>query len=222
MKVLGHYLHEKGYEVYGLRLPGHGTSPADLRERERKEWLKEVELGLALISHHCPKVFIAGNSMGALLGLMVISTSCFQVSGFIAIAPAFRIKDKRLPFVTYLDAAQRLYRHFAELKPEWPYIESRPENPDINYCQIPYHGLYELYQITREAGDYIESLHVPSLFIQSDREFTTDPEATYDAFEKIVSADKTLLKIDDERHVITLDEKLPVFEAVLDFLERLN
>lgn len=220
MKVIGEGLFELGYEVYGLRLPGHGTSPADLRERNRKEWLKEVSLGMALISRFCPRFFVIGNSMGALLSLMAIAKTSVDIAGFVAIAPAFRVKDRRLPFVTYVDAAQRLYRVFAELKTDWPYIESRPENPDVNYSQVPYHGLFELYQTTRESRDYIEALTLPTLFIQAEHEFTVDPEATYEAFEKIPAEDKSLLKVDIDKHVITLDKELPVFNAIVEFLEK--
>ncbi len=222
MEVLGRFLHEKGFDVFGLRLPGHGTSPADLKERSRSEWLSEVKLGMALLQHYCPKFFILGNSMGALLGLIALHTPLFKIEGFLAIAPAFRIKDRRISLVTYLDTAQRIYQIFADLKTEWPYQESRPENPDINYGLLPYHGLFELYQLTKESKEYVEKLELPTLFIQAEHEFTVDPAATYEAFEKIPAKDKTLLKVDEERHVLTLDEKLPVFGAVLDFLERLK
>ncbi|MDT8317946.1 MAG: alpha/beta fold hydrolase [bacterium] len=219
MKLLGENLHKSGYEIFGMRLPGHGTSPADLRERNREEWIREARIGFALVSRYCARAYVVGNSMGALVGLIALSSQIEKLSGFVAVAPAFRIKDKRLPFVSYLDGAQRLYRYFAELKTEWPYILSRPENPDINYCQVPYHGLYELYHITKEAGEYVDKLIVPTLFIQSDGEFTVDPEATYEAFKKVPAANKRLVKLDETRHVITLDEKLPVFREILGFFK---
>jgi len=179
-------------------------------------------LGLALINHFCRKVFVIGNSMGALLAMIAMAKSTVKISGFVAIAPAFRIKDKRLPFVTYVDAAQRFYQYFAELKEEWPYIKAAPEHPEINYSAIPYHGLFELYKLTREAREYLEKVDMPTLFIQSENETTVDPEATYEAFQKISARDKRLLKLDDRRHVLTIDENLPVFEAILSFLERLK
>lgn len=222
MKLLGDYLFEKGYEVFGMRLPGHGTSTADLRDRKKEEWLQEVKLSLALLSHYCPKIFVVGNSMGALLGLMSMPSSPVKVSGFVAIAPAFRIKDKRLPFVSYLDAAQRFYELFADLKTEWPYVAARPENPDINYSLLPYHGLYELHKVSKETQEFIEKLEIPTLFIQAEKEYTIDPEATYDAFERVPAEDKTLLKVDVDRHVLTLDKDLPVFGAISDFLERVG
>jgi len=219
MKVLGKNLHGKGYDVFGVRLPGHGTSPADLKERSRGEWLKEVKLGLSALSHHCSKVFVIGNSMGALLGLMVTSGKSTDVAGFVAIAPAFRIQDRRLPLVAYVDATQRLYQLFAELKSDWPYSLSRPENPAINYSRLPYHALLELYQLTKESHKFIDKLEVPTLFIQSEGDHTVDPEATYESFAKVPARNKALLKVDDERHVLTLDESLPVFDAILHFLE---
>ncbi|MBE9504561.1 MAG: alpha/beta fold hydrolase [Proteobacteria bacterium] len=222
MKVLGDYLFEKGYEVFAVRLPGHGTSPADLKERDREEWIKEVKLGITLMKHHCNKLFIVGNSMGAIAGLIAMETSAAEISGYVAIAPAFRITDRRIALVSYVDAAQKLYQLFADLKTEWPYQSSRPENPHINYCSLPYHGLYELYQITKEAPGVTEQLTIPTLFIQAEREYTVDPVATYEAFEKVPAKDKTLLKIDETRHVLTLDSSLPVFKAIADFIERIK
>ena len=102
--------------------------------------------------------------MGALLGLMAIRTTSFKISGFVAISPAFAIKDKRLPLATYVDTAQQIYQYFAELKAKWPYISSSPEHPDVNYSSIPYHGLYELYQVIKEAkGDIDKLCEIPKL-----------------------------------------------------------
>lgn len=222
MKLLGNYLFNCGFDTYGLRLPGHGTSPADLRERNRAEWIYEVKLSITLLKNCCSRVFLVGNSMGALLGIITQENPDFRIDGLVAIAPAFKIKDRRLPFVTYVDAAQRFYRLFAELKTEWPYIHSRPEHPEINYVTLPYHGLFELYQVTKEAQEYLDKLEIPVLFIQADREYTVDPAATHEAFGRIPAKDKSLLMVEDDRHVLTLDEKLPVFGAISDFLERLS
>lgn len=222
MKIIGKKLHGKGYDVLGVRLPGHGTSPADLKDRNREEWLREVKLGLSALFHLCSEVFVIGNSMGAILGLMAISNNSIDVAGFVAIAPAFRIQDRRLPLAGYVDATQRIYQLFAELKSDWPYSLSRPENPSINYSRIPYHALLELYQLTKESNQFVDKLEVPTLFIQSEGDHTVDPEATYNCFEKVPAKKKNLLKLDDQRHVLTLDESLPVFNAILAFLENVS
>ncbi|MBE9537388.1 MAG: alpha/beta fold hydrolase [Proteobacteria bacterium] len=222
MKVLGGSLHQAGYDVFGMRLPGHGTSPADLRESEKEDWIKEAKMGLALISRYCPKIFLIGNSMGALVGLIAIGSSSFKPAAYVAIAPAFRIKDKRIALVSYVDAAQRVYELFSDLKTEWPYQDARPENPHINYALMPYHGLFELQQVSKDSQEYIEKLTIPTFFIQADKEYTLDPEATYAAFEKVPAEKKRLLKLDETRHVLTLDKDLPLFKEIVSFLEELE
>ncbi|HKK02145.1 MAG TPA: hypothetical protein VJ955_08260, partial [Desulfuromonadales bacterium] len=42
MYGVGERLAEAGYVALGVRLPGHGTSPADLRTRRFEEWLQTV------------------------------------------------------------------------------------------------------------------------------------------------------------------------------------
>jgi esterase/lipase len=222
MKVLGDSLHKAGFDVLGMRLPGHGTSPADLRESEKEVWIKETKMGMALISRYCPKTYLIANSMGAMVGLIAMGTSSFNPAAYIAIAPAFRIKDRRINLVSYVDAAQRVYQLFSDLKTEWPYQDARPENPHINYGLMPYHGLFELQQVTKDAQGYIDKLTMPTFFIQADKEYTVDPEATYAAFEKVPAEKKKLLKLDEARHVLTLDKELPVFEEILKFLEELE
>lgn len=219
MRLLGDSLHKAGYDVFGMRLPGHGTSPADLREAEKEDWIKEAKMAMALMSRYCPKTFLIANSMGAMVGLIAMGNSNFSPAAYIAIAPAFRIKDRRISLVSYVDAAQRVYQLFSDLKTEWPYQDARPENPHINYSLIPYHGLFELQQVTKDAQEYIDKLTIPTFFIQAEKEFTVDPEATYAAFEKVPAEKKKLLKLDETRHVLTLDKNLPVFEEIVKFME---
>lgn len=220
MKVLGEDFFKSGYEVFAVRLPGHGTSPADLKDVGRKEWIKEVKLAISLIGGYCPKVYVVGNSMGAIIALMAMAGSSTTVSGYVAIAPAFKVKDRRIPLVTYVDAAQKVYQLFADLKTDWSFQLSRPENPHVNYINLPYRGLSELYQVTKEAFQFIEMLTMPTLFIQAEKEYTVDPETTYEAFEKVPARDKWLIKLDETRHVLTLDRSLPVSKDIHDFIER--
>lgn len=43
-RALAEMLHEEGYYVLGLRLPGHGTIPAELKRAKRKDWEAAVEI----------------------------------------------------------------------------------------------------------------------------------------------------------------------------------
>jgi hypothetical protein len=94
MRVLGDYLFECGFNCVGLRLQGHGTSPAALKNVKWQEWKKEVELGIYMVSQISSSVFVIGNSMGALLGLIGACDFKNKIAGLVCMAPAFKLKDK--------------------------------------------------------------------------------------------------------------------------------
>ena len=41
----GEHVHQQGFNVLGVRLTGHGTSPYDLNNRSWEEWLDSVRRG---------------------------------------------------------------------------------------------------------------------------------------------------------------------------------
>ncbi len=65
------YLHEKGYWVLGLRMPGHGTIPSGLRNMKWQDMAAVVELGMQHLSQKVGNkpIHIMGYSTGAPLAL---------------------------------------------------------------------------------------------------------------------------------------------------------
>ena len=71
LKALGDLLHEQGYWVVGLRLPGHGTIPSSLRFARWQDMAAATRLAMAHISEKVGQrpIHIAGYSNGAALAL---------------------------------------------------------------------------------------------------------------------------------------------------------
>lgn len=69
LKLLGEYLHLGGFSVLGVRLPGHGTTPAELNKTEWPDWYAAVQDSYRSLSASCSRVSVVGLSMGGLLAM---------------------------------------------------------------------------------------------------------------------------------------------------------
>ena len=70
MRWLGEALAGHGHTVFGVRLAGHATSPADLARTRWTDWLISVEEGLAFLAGVTDQVFLVGQSMGGMIALV--------------------------------------------------------------------------------------------------------------------------------------------------------
>jgi carboxylesterase len=94
MLPLGEALSRAGIAAHGVRLPGHGTSPAAMLEARAPDWLLACDDALARLPGR--RVTVAGLSMGALLALVLAARHPGRVAGVAALAPAVRFRDRTL------------------------------------------------------------------------------------------------------------------------------
>ncbi len=80
-------LHQSGYTVHAPLLPGHGTTPRELNQNRYQDWLDAVDGAYAFMQHKCTDIFVAGESMGALLSLYLAARQS-KIAGVICYSPA--------------------------------------------------------------------------------------------------------------------------------------
>lgn len=73
IRYLGERLAEAGHTVRAPRLPGHGTSLADLDRTRWEDWAEAVERAHADLRGRCRRVAVVGQSLGGLLALHLAS-----------------------------------------------------------------------------------------------------------------------------------------------------
>ncbi|MEO8842063.1 MAG: alpha/beta fold hydrolase, partial [Kofleriaceae bacterium] len=73
MRFLGERLADAGFHVRGERLPGHGTSTADLDHTTWEDWAGAVETSFDDLARTFPHVAVVGQSLGGLLALHLAS-----------------------------------------------------------------------------------------------------------------------------------------------------
>lgn len=69
VRYLGEQLATAGYTVHGPRLPGHGTTIADLDRTRWQDWAEAVEATVDAVAARCARVAVVGQSLGGLLAL---------------------------------------------------------------------------------------------------------------------------------------------------------
>ena len=92
MKVMGEFLNRQGYTVSIPLIPGHGTTPADLRKTKWTDWYEGSKVELFELRKKYKKVYIVGFSMGASLALHL--SAHYEVNGVITLAPVLYLKNK--------------------------------------------------------------------------------------------------------------------------------
>ncbi|MFN2466165.1 MAG: alpha/beta hydrolase [Candidatus Dormibacteria bacterium] len=71
MRDLGEHLAEGGFRVRGALLAGHGTTPEELARTGWRDWLDSAQAQLDELKRECATVFVAGQSMGGTLSLLL-------------------------------------------------------------------------------------------------------------------------------------------------------
>lgn len=71
VRYLGEQLARAGYTVHAPRLPGHGTTVADLDRTRWQDWAGAVEATVDAVAARCRRVAVVGQSLGGLLALHV-------------------------------------------------------------------------------------------------------------------------------------------------------
>src|SRR5512142_3213769 len=69
VRLLARRLHDRGYTIAGPLLPGHGTTPENLNRTRWIDWVQAAEESYRELSARCTRVFIGGESMGAVAAL---------------------------------------------------------------------------------------------------------------------------------------------------------
>jgi carboxylesterase len=84
VRYLGEQIARAGYTVDGIRLPGHGTSLADLDTKTWQDWVAHIEAAVDAMQARYPRVAVIGQSLGGLLALYVATTRQIACVGSLA------------------------------------------------------------------------------------------------------------------------------------------
>ncbi|MFT5126505.1 MAG: esterase/lipase [Rhodothermales bacterium] len=195
-------LHAAGYTVYGVRLRGHGTSPENLRISNWQEWYRSYLRGYAVVRQHCDDVVFGGFSTGGLVALRAAAGREAAVSRCFVINPPIRLKDIKARLAPALHYCNSFFDACHLDAAAVRFVENDPENPDTNYARVPIRALHQLGQLMEDTRELLPKVVLPTQIICGVQDPTVNPVSSEIILGALGSADKSLIRVDCDRHVI--------------------
>ncbi len=202
LRPLGEILLRHNFTVYGIRLEGHGTNPADLARRKAEEWLATVERGYQSLAEMNLRVSAAGLSTGALLALQLALTH--PLEKLILLSPFLKLRHFLAPFAGPLSVLIP-YQNRGIPAAEQPFY----------YRQRPLKGVAQINRLRRRISRRLHRLTTPTLVLASAGDVTVAPGTAEALFKKLGSDSKQFHCYGPEvPHVLTTAEN-PLQQDVL-------
>jgi carboxylesterase len=214
LRLLGDHLYNEGYTVSIPLLPGHGTSPNDLRKQSWKDWYEAAKKSLFELRKSCQTVYVIGLSMGGSIALHLAAH--YEVEGIVALAPGLHLKNK-FSFLSHV-----LYPLYPYSK-KWFGPDIKASVDTITYNKIPVKSLSELLCMFKHLQDDLTDINAPLLIIYAQKDHVINSKSAQEIYHKASSKNKRILSLNDSYHIITLDtEKEQVFRETINFLKGLK
>lgn len=210
MRALGERLCRNGYIVMGVRLPGHGTSPEDLRHRKIAEWLQTAERGHQILQPLCQKISAVGISTGSLILLQLALR--YPLEKLALLSPYLQLRHPLAPLAGVL-------RHFKS----YHHRELQLEDRQFFYERRPLKSIAQLNRLMRDVKKQLVRVQTPTLVLSSRGDHTIVPESAQRLFDQLGSRHKEIHWYgDDVPHGMTSPnnpQQADVFARVVKFLQ---
>lgn len=174
------------------------------------------------------KVFLLGESMGALISFLVAAGKPAGFAGLICISPSFKSKLKFSPLTQIRIFFSLFYNHKkyfslpfnsqmctqdAELQKK---IDSDPRENRLVTAKL----LVSILAAQLRAKILTGKIRIPVLFLLSGRDMLVDPEESKKIFRALKAEDKAMIEYSEMYHVLSLDlGKEKVFSDILTWLQ---
>jgi len=216
LRPVGDALGAAGVAVDLPRLPGHGTSLAEMRPTRWADWFAVVERSLFGLAQRYATVVVVGLSMGGALALRLAELYGHRLAGLVLINPAVASSDRRLRFLPLL-------RHLVPSLPGLANDISRPGQDEIAYDRVPLHPLHSQVQAWRQVREQLARITQPMLLAHSPNDRIVDPSSTQIIQRGVSSRQITMLSLERSRHVATLDHDAPMLiERTVRFVQNIG
>ena len=137
-------------------LPGHGTTPDDLRSTSPEAWRVTVADEVSRLAAGCGSVGVLGVSLGAVLAAQVALDDS-RVASVSMLAPVFRLGRKAAMLIPVL-------RHFLPyVRKSRRSLENHRAKRLFSYDRYPFSSLAHVHTLGRQTRARLRQLTVPAL-----------------------------------------------------------
>jgi carboxylesterase len=212
VRPMAQRLQAQGYTVAGPLLPGHGTRPEDLNRVRWQEWAQAGEEVYQQLKQRCERVFLGGESAGAVLALYLASEHPEAVA-VLTYAPAIKLALRPLDLIRL-----RLLAPFVASVPKGAI--DREDNWQ-GYKVNPLKGAVQLLKFDEEVIRRLPRIHQPVLIVQGRLDTTVHLTVGEIILGGVSSTVKELHWMEHSTHVVLLDQELDeVMRITLEFMQK--
>lgn len=219
LREFGEQLYNAGYNVMGVRLAGHGTSPYDLENFTWQDWYASVEHGYEILSGFVDEIVMVGFSTGGTLGLQFAATHPEKVSAFACVCAPLSIQGSAVPFVPVINGLNNILSltNSSGIK---RFVPSHTSNPTINYKNIPLKAVNELIQLMKQVQKVLPNVSTPTLVLQSTQDSVIKAASAEVIYKNISSSKKKLHWIESEKHSLITHNIGDAVKTVREFIDK--
>ena len=208
VRPLGERLHAAGFTVSAPLLPGHGTHPDDLNKTRWQDWVRAAESESDKLSKQCDEIWVAGESMGGLLCLLLAAKHP-EIKGILLYAPALDIPKLRIAYLF-----QCFIKYVAKNKPKDGLLWK-------GYNVYPLKGAVQLLKLQKQTRKALGKVTQPTLAFFSEKDATVVLTASDMLKQKIGSDALELVILKESSHVILLaSEQQKVIDHTLSYVSK--
>ena len=217
MRPLAEALAEAGFVVALPRLPGHGTSVADMLETGWDDWLTEAERALSALQTRTTDgtVVVVGLSMGGAL-TTALAEGHPELAGIVLIntpaaVPAELAASIEEMMAGGMDVMDSIGGDIAD-----------PDADEASYDQTPLGPLLTMIMAGQDVRTRLSDITVPTLIITSRQDHVVNPEDS-DVLAEGIAGPVERIWLDRSFHVATLDyDRAEVEAATVAFAQKVT
>ncbi|NNH23815.1 alpha/beta fold hydrolase [Pseudokineococcus marinus] len=202
----GEALASAGLHVAVPRLPGHGTSVADLDRTTWHDWYALARADLLRLRERCDVVLVGGLSMGGALALRLAVHEAASVDALALVNPAVLLGDPRLAALPLL----RLLRRDVPGVADDVVLEGRTE---VGYDRVPLRALSSFVGLMAGVREELPRVRQPLLVASSAHDRVVPTSSAALVRTATSSRDVRDVRLPRSGHVATLDHDAPLVVA---------
>jgi carboxylesterase len=222
MRFLGERLNERGMTVVGVRLPGHGTTPAELDRTRWTDWYAHLDQELDRLRARCRRVAVIGQSLGGLLALRLAARRRADLVAVASLAAPLWLGRTERAVVASL---RRLPVLTAALRPirkrggsDVADLVMKIRNP--SYRVIPLRALVEFDRGRQAIRAELGAVRLPLLLVHALQDHVAPYGSLGEIAAQVASREIHTLTLPRSYHLVAIDvERERVAAAVAAFLE---
>lgn len=213
-----------GYKVSAPLLAGHGSTVEDLEASTWREWYDTVRVAFAELRREVDKTYVAGISLGGLLGLKLAIDEGWGVRALALMSTPIRLPLLvRIQLGIVKHTPLRWMIRSAKKKWDWSIDEpvAREEYKQLALPRTPLSSAYEILALQEELEPRLGEITNPMILLYGEKD-RTSPPYNIDLLKRSVASDIVeTATFKRSQHIVTMDwDKDAVMRQTLDFFEK--